>query len=146
MISFEQDGWLRDTNEQDTRWYATLSDGTEAIQDDERPGLKITSAWERLGIYCKEKGLWITSMKIQFRSHIEHVGSDVDGFFFCKSIIGGISAKNANCYLTGTLSDGILKVEQWKIPELVKTPFLDDQQVQKRDPETAGICLIRKPV
>lgn len=143
MISTYQDDWLKETFEHQTRWIVELSDGTEVIQDDGRPS-EAEPAWLRLGEYCRDNNLFIKSMRLQFRSHIEHIGSDADGFFFSKSIGGGFGGKNFHAYLTGTLRDGILKVVKWSVPELLRVPFIDDRMEQTRSIEEAGVCLIQK--
>lgn len=143
-VSREVDSWLEDYMLSNPCWIVKLSNGETVIQDDDRPNVKPRSAWERLGYYCGMNGLYIDEMNLRFRSHIEHVGKDADGFFFCLGVFGGLQ-KSFNSYLTGTLQDGILEVVKWQVPELIKVPFIDEKMVQRRNPDEAGICLIRKP-
>lgn len=141
-ICTEIDDWLEDILLHNACWIVELSNGLTVIQDDGRPGQKIRSAWERLGIYCRANCVDILNMRLKFRSHVEHIGDNAQGFFFCYSVYGGFS-KSYNAYLTGTLNEGILRVSKWQVPELVRVEFIDEQMEQIRNPEEAGICLIR---
>ncbi len=144
ILSKGIDDWLDDQMLSNTCWIVELSNGETIIQDDDRPGAEPRSAWERLGYYCAMDNLYIVNMRLKFRSHTEHVGRDADGFFFCRGIFGGIQ-KTFNSYLTGTLSEGILEVVKWQVPELIQVPFIDDKVKQRRNPNEAGPCLIRRP-
>jgi len=147
FISTQEDSWLRDHFEHQTRWIVELSNGISVIQDDFRPGVEPVSAWERLGLYCVETSLYIVKMRLQFRSHTVpiNLGHDPDGVFFCKSIVGSLGTKNVHAYLTGRLHGQILEVEKWRVPELISSQFLDDKKSQFRDPKQSGKCLITKP-
>lgn len=145
MISTSKDDWLNDQFERFARWIVELSNGETAFQDDRRPGLAEPSGWKRLKEYCYQNNLFIKSMRLQFRSHVEHVDSEADGFFFCKSITSGLGAGITNSYLTGTVRDAILTVRKWQVPELIRRPFLDDSMEQIRDIEKSKDCLILKP-
>lgn len=107
-----------------TIWVCELSNGENIYQDDERPGLEIESAWIRLAEYLTLNKLDIVSMKLKFRSHEEHVGKDVDGFFFRKSVLGGLGLNRRECpvnqhfFLAGVLKDGLIQVTKWHTPEL----------------------------
>lgn len=144
IVSREIDEWLDDRMLGNTCWIVELSNGETIIQDDDRPGVKPNSAWERLGYYCSMNGLYIKNMKLKFRSHTEWIDSDADGFFFCRGVFGSFQ-KCHQSYLTGTLKDGILEVVKWQVPELIQVPFIDDSMIQRRNPDEAGPCLIRKP-
>ena len=141
-ICTEIDGWQQNYAEMNTVWIVELNDGTIVYQDDERPGTE-DSAWERLGKHCAENHLYIKSMKLKFRSNEVFVaGNDpnIKGFFFCKSVLGMmVGGSNYHFYIAGTLKDDILVVVKWAVPTL--------QAVwsEHRNPDNAGICLIRKP-
>ena len=147
-LSHDVDDWLDNHMVTNAVWCATLSNGENVIEDDGRPNLSPVahnSSWERLRLYCKLKGLYITAMKIKFRSMERLLEIDGDGVFFCKSLLAGISEKNTFSYLTGTLREGILKVVKWRVPDLYPSEFLDGSMVSYRDPEKSEECLIRKP-
>lgn len=144
MISTGIDDWLEDEYLHRARWEAWLSDGTHVFMDDYRPGVEPHSAWERLGVHCKENGLYIVDMIIRFRSHVESMGQNKDGYFFCKGVTASLG-KSLETFLTGTLDDGILVVQKWLVPSLTREKFLDDTDEQVRSVDDAGLCLIRKP-
>tara|TARA_Y100001938_G_scaffold88159_1_gene120784 strand:+ start:1902 stop:2378 length:477 start_codon:yes stop_codon:yes gene_type:complete len=120
-------------------WIATLSNGETIYQDDDRPNVEPPSAWVRLKAYCEENNLHITNLKVRNRTHIEEVGSDYDGYFFCK----GAGALMFSDYVIHTYSIGVLKgeslkVQTWRLPELVPERF------EERDPYQSPDCLITK--
>lgn len=143
MICTKIDGWLEDVYLSKARWEVVLSNGLTVYQDDDRPGLKPASAWERLYDYCRENDVYVQSMIIRFRSHVEPIGSNADGFFFSKCVTAGFSS-SMDSFLTGTLVNGILTVSKWSIPALTKSLFIDDSKEQVRNPDECGIHLIRK--
>ena len=107
--------------------------------DDDREGDFHPSAWIRLKQYCKETGLYIKSMKIAFRSHEVDVGEEADGFYFCKGASAFMTSNITNeLYIIGTLNDGVLRVEKWKVPELIK------EGTELRNASIAGDCLISR--
>ena len=111
-LCFEYDEWLKQKDK--TLWIAETDQGT-VYQDDGRPGTN-KPAWERLIL----SGLKIKSMRIQFRSHVEHVGEDKDGYYFINSIFYGFGMKKPNnYYICGYLENGIVKCKKWKVPELI---------------------------
>ena len=145
QLSHDVDGWLDDHMVVNAVWCAVLSNGENIIEDDGRPGVHPASTWERLREYCMENNLFITSMKIKFRTNEKHLDVEGDGVFFCKSLLGGLSANNTYSYLTGTLRMGILQVVKWRVPDLSESEFLDGSKISYRDPEKHEECLIRKP-
>jgi hypothetical protein len=58
-------------------------------------------------------------MYLQFRSHIEHVPPNRDGYFFARGIRGYYSGENLHFFLSGYVEDGILYVTKWQAPELL---------------------------
>lgn len=130
-ICTEIDDFIRDTDT--TRWIVQLCNGDTVYQDDERPGFDLT-AWERLVNHCKHSGLYIVGMKLQFRSHIEVIEPNADGYFFRKSILGSLGKPgdkrppDVHYYLVGVLKDDILTVSKWRVPELIV------EGVEERDP------------
>ncbi len=136
-----------------TRWIVTLDDGIIAYQDDSglgefKPGSNMSS-WERLQNYCKNNNNYIVAMKLQFRSHTEYLPSNAEGYFFRRSILGGLGLRDGKqapdvfYFLAGVLKDGKVVVERWRTPELILETELKDI----RDPsnyENCGKSLIRK--
>lgn len=119
MLSFEEDDYIRDLQDRgQTIWIAELSNGKTVYYDDNRPGNLIHSAWIRLRYYLKENNLSISSLRLKFRSNQKLVGQNAEGYFFCKQLFGGFGKKGKGFYLTGTVNQGILTVEQWAVPEL----------------------------
>lgn len=139
MISFEEDAYIQNMYEGNTRWIVTLNDGRSVYQDDGRPGLDKESAWERLYYFCQETGLYITGMRLQFRSHVEHLEPNKEGYFFCKSILGSpFMEKNFHYFVAGYLENGIIYTRTWKIPELIV------YEEERRIPKDQDVCLIRR--
>jgi hypothetical protein len=125
IVSKEEDEWLRDRYEDSSRWIVHLSNGERVIQDDGRPGVTPESAWLRLQKYCEINKVHIKSMYVQFRSHIEHMPNDRDGYYFCKAILGEWGATRAvQMYNIGSVCNNQVEVIKWRIPELI--PFGDE--------------------
>lgn len=119
MISFEEDDYIRDLQDRgQTIWIAELSNGQSVYYDDYRPGNLIDSAWIRLRYYLQENNLSISKLRLKFRSNQKLVGQGAEGYFFSKQLFGGFGKKGKSFYLTGTVRQGILTVEQWAVPEL----------------------------
>ena len=122
-------------------WIVKLSNNETVYQDDGRPGVKTPSAWLRLKSYCEKHNLRITEMHIHYRSHIEHIGSDFDGYYFCKGAGGFLfSDITVSSFVIGTLSGDVLNVSHWKLPELIV------MQTETRNRNENEECLIEKPI
>ena len=138
-ICTEPDVYLGQCCDKNAIWSVVLSDGTTVFQDDYRPEVYPESAWVRLKQYCKETGLYIKSMKVAFRSHEVDVGEEEDGVYFCKGASAFMTSNITNeLYIVGTLNDGVLRVEKWKVPELIK------EGTELRNASIAGDCLISR--
>ncbi len=137
-----------------TRWIVTLDDGIIVYQDDVgqgnlRPGSELTS-WERLQNYCRNNNNYIVAMKLKFRSHTENMPSNAEGYFFRRTILGGIGIQrtfrvipDTFFFLVGILKDGKVTIQKWRIPELI----LNTDEEDIRDPhdfDNCGKSLIRK--
>ena len=109
-------------------WIATLSNGETIYQDDDRPKQ-----------YCEENSFHITNLKVRNRTHIEEVGSGHDGYFFCKGA-GALMFSDfvVHTYNIGVLKGDKLKVQIWRLPELLPERF------EERDPYQSPECLITK--
>lgn len=124
LVSKEEDSWLRDRFENETRWIVKLSNGESVIQDDYRPNVKPESAWLRLIKYCELQQIYIVGMYLQFRSHIENMPSNQNGYYFCRSILGSPFDKNIHMYNVGVVNSDSVHVTKWRVPELI--PFGDE--------------------
>lgn len=138
MLTFTPDDFINERYESESRWIVTLSDGRKVYQDDDRPGVFPNSAWVRLGTFLENTPeLSIVGMSIGFRDHIIQVGDNADGYYFVKSACGSPGSEvTLGFYVVGTLSNGILSVQSWKIPEIILT------YEETRNPLEAGECLI----
>ena len=139
-VSLEVDPYIAHLFDTQTLWIVELSDGTEVNQDDGREGADPPSAWERLGNYCRERELHITSMRFQNGTHVETVGSDADGFYF-RMTAGGVLFSDTTFHgcVAGTLNEGKLVVSHWSVPDLLKE-WSEERTVVEGD-----ISLIAKP-
>ena len=78
-------------------------------------------------------------MKVRNRSHVEDVGSDHDGYFFCKSAGGMLFGDvTLHSFIIGTLTGEKLSVRKWRLPELIA------EEVEERDPYDLPECIIAK--
>ena len=140
MICTQVDEYMARLFDTGTVWTCTLSDGTQAYQDDGRPDIKPKSAWLRMKQYCEQNNLYIESIKVRNRSHAEDVGSGHDGYFFCKGA-GALLFQDltVHTFNIGHIENGKLYVRTWRLPELVAERF------EERDPyEASPDCLIVK--
>lgn len=136
-ISTEYDSFIEDKDS--TIWICTLSNGLTVYQDDERPGHE-ENAWFRLKSYCKQNSCRITSMRLKFRSHTEHIYEeilDAEGYFFCKGVMFGPGMKRTEYrYIAGVIKDGILTTQKFVVPELVLI------ETETRDIQTSELFII----
>ena len=120
-------------------WIVTLSNGETVYRDDGRPGLLTHNAWRRLYHYCETNSLCITSMTIGFRDNRYALPVGQDGYYFALGARGMFgSAKTAQLFFVGTLQNEVLRVQCWKVPEMIQ----EDEEV--RSVEGCGECLIKK--
>lgn len=97
------------------RWEVILNNGETIYDDVEAP-----SAWIRLRKYCQDNNLWIVKMLFGFRTNMRSLPENADGYFFCRSALGmcGIN-KTIHYFIVGTLQNGSLEVQYWKVPEML---------------------------
>jgi hypothetical protein len=120
-------------------WRVTLNNGEQIFQDDHRPGECPTSAWLRLHEYCKQNNLHIVDMSIRFRDNVHALPSNADGYYFSLGVRAGLSCPvSMPLFFVGTLQNGVLMVQCWKVPEMLY------EWTEERDPEGTPECLIRK--
>jgi len=139
FLSKEFDSYINVYADNNPLWIATLSNGETIYQDDGRPNVKPSSAWTRLKRYCETNDVHITNMKVRNRSHIEDIGSDYDGYFFCKGagalLFGDMTL---HTFIIGILTGEKLSVRKWRLPELIS------EGVEERDPYELPECIIAK--
>lgn len=145
QITTKIDDFIRDKDS--TIWIVKLSNGLTVYQDDDREGLE-PSAWIRLGNYCRENKVSIVEMSIKFRSHEELVGSNAEGYFFRRAILGGIGLNrkekpiNRHYFLVGILKDGQVHVKKWQVPEI---HLIEEDVRDPNDENLVGVSLIVNP-
>ena len=101
-------------------WVATLSNGEEIYQDDGAHPNQERSAWIRLANYCEQEGLNIDVLKARFKSHEVEVGRNVDGFYFCKAIMGSMgSSVCTHYYILGAVDNNVVNKTKWVVPEFI---------------------------
>ena len=136
QVCLESDSWIQDIEESTTLWIASLSDGTKAFMDDDRPNL-YHSAWVRLKEYCETNNLHVVKMQLKFRSHSEFVfDEDSEGYCFRKGVLGSFGSANQHFYLVGILKNGIVNMQKWSVPELILS------ETDERNPSDLSDCLI----
>tara|TARA_R110000824_G_scaffold14985_5_gene63387 strand:- start:7623 stop:8105 length:483 start_codon:yes stop_codon:yes gene_type:complete len=139
FLSKEFDDYINIYADQNPLWIATLSNDEVIYQDDGRPDVEPASAWTRLKQYCDTNDLYIQSIKLRNKSHIEDLGSGHDGYFFCKSagaLLFGDMTQHA--FVFGTLNGENLSVRRWRLPELIS------ESVEERDPYANPEFIIAK--
>lgn len=140
FLSKEFDSYINQYADSNPIWIAKLSNGETVYQDDGRPNVQPESAWLRMKQYCEENDLYIESIQVRNRSHVEDVGVGHDGYFFCKGA-GALLFQDLTIHTfnIGHLEDEKLHVRIWRLPELIPERF------EERDPyEVSHECLIVK--
>lgn len=120
MVSFELDSFIIDKDK--TFWSALLSNGKWVYQDDDRPGETEPRAWVRVKQYCEENDLYVTQMRIRFRSHEEIMPSSTEGYFCRNRVLGAFGAggqASFSGYALGPIIDNKLHIQIWQIPEII---------------------------
>lgn len=114
----EEDQFTIEQKTSQARWVVTLSDEGIVIQDDNRPETP-EPAWLRLQDFCKENDLYITGMYLQFRSHIEYMPQNADGYYFMRGFTGSSGGMQQNTYNVGIRHGDSVHVTYWRVPELL---------------------------
>ena len=134
MDEFLEHVWLNKA-----RWEVVLNNGETIYQDDGRPGLDPSSAWIRLYNRCVNEGLYIIEMRFGFRNNMKSLPSNMDGYYFSHGAVGALgNTRSFSFFMVGFLDNGILRVTQWKTPEML------ENHTEIRNVEQAGQCLITK--
>lgn len=140
MICTEEDDFVKDKFEQETRWIADLSNGLRVYQDDHRAGPE-DKAWLRLKEYCFQNKVLIDRLKLQFRSHVEDI-EKAEGYYFSKGLGVYVGNPTWNFYIVGRLVGDKLYKTWWRTPELQveETRIEEVSEVLKTE---LGKCIIR---
>ena len=138
-VSKSLDGYVNQYGDKNPMWIVELSNGETIYQDDERPGKEPSSAWKRLKTYCEKNDVHIVNMKIKNRSNVQDIGSNHDGYFFCKSAGAFMFGdETIHSFIIGTLDEGRLRVRKWVTPEM------SPDRLEERNPFANPECLITK--
>jgi hypothetical protein len=120
-LSRELDSFILGDEKDLPYWFVTLNNGETIYADDHRYGDNDKTI-VRLKNYCKKNELQVKTVVLKFRSHGELALSlkDDESFFFRKKALGSFGDdKTSHFYLFGSVKDGIIKVQHWRIPELI---------------------------
>ncbi len=106
----------------DVRWVASLSDGREVYQDDNRYDVDISSAWLRLKDYLSNNKLKIERLRVEFRTHTEEIPPAQAGYFFSLGALKDLSVEETwHSYVLGWIDeDNKLNKITYKVPELIR--------------------------
>lgn len=136
---FGRDSYIQSIFESQTLWVVTLSNGEDVYQDDCRYGIE-NNSWLRLKKELNSSNLYITSLRFVFRSHVESIDRDADGYFFIKGFMGSIIGNHrTSLYIGGTLLNNVVTVKTFQVPELL----LIEEEI--RTIEACEECLIKCP-
>tara|TARA_B100001123_G_C14939325_1_gene879017 strand:+ start:89 stop:511 length:423 start_codon:yes stop_codon:yes gene_type:complete len=85
------------------------------------------SDWTNLIKACKDKGVKLRSLSIQYRSHEEKLDvTNCDNVYLITSIMGSMGVKSRNYLTYGKINGDKVKKQMWIIPELVVEKTYDD--------------------
>jgi hypothetical protein len=141
-VCTREDDFTRGRFLSEPRWVATLTDGTDVISDDGRPGTT-ESAWQRLRRHCLDRGVGVAALRLQFRSHVERpVPPGAAAYFFKSSVMAFLNRPSYGCFLVGHAEAGAdrVLVQRWVVPALVK---IEEEWRPLADEELVGKALIR---
>lgn len=139
MICTQRDNYVVNYQESNPSWIVELESGLVVFQDDFRPGVEPFSAWERLYNHCHTEKDYIRGMTIKFRSNAQRIPDNADGYYFSKGVRGALFlTRTINLFFVGTLNEGVLRVQCWKVPEMLP------EAIEERDIKKAGLCLISR--
>lgn len=115
-IKFNNEVWLRHYRQNKSAvWIkCILSNGEQKFCDH-------FSGWIEVRDLCKEKGLFVKKMELQFRSNPKQIEipQDCEAVYFIRSVMGQMGGETRNYYTTGFLKNGVVKKKMWLLPELV---------------------------
>lgn len=139
-LSSQIDDYLLDEYDRKPCFEVDLSNGVTIYSDDSRPGLEEPSTWIRLSNYIRESGVDIVGYRVRFRSNVQHIAYNADGYYFAHAVLGSFgSSETVEYYTAGYLKDGILKVKRFQ------KPALNIHVEELRNWKDAKQCLIINP-
>lgn len=76
--------------------------------------------WFRLKEFCETNNKYISSVSLQFRSHVIScdISHDTSGVYCINSIMAWMGGTNKKNIVIGTLKDGIVRKQTFSTPEL----------------------------
>lgn len=140
QLSSEIDDYLLDHYDSNACFEVDLSNGFTIYSDDNRPGRTEPSCWIRLANYIKESQVDIIGYRVRFRSNVQHIAYNADGYYFAHAVLGSFgSSECIEYYSAGYLKDGILKVKRFQ------KPALNIHTEEERNWKDSKQCLIINP-
>jgi hypothetical protein len=106
-------------------WIVKLTNGELVYQDDNRPGLSVSSAWKRLGLFLRENiDIKIESISLKYCSHIvnfpQHENEPI--YFYSNGVMQsqGVPSSSSGYHIVGWLINENEVICNWfKKPELI---------------------------
>jgi hypothetical protein len=133
------DDWAREHRLAEAVWAARLSDGTEVVSDDGRPG-ETASAWLRLGEHVRANSLRVVGLALRFRGEPPvRLPDDAAGYFFRRSAGAFLDCPSQSFFLAGWLDGPVVRVRAYSVPDLT---FLGEEERDPADPERVGPSLL----
>lgn len=118
-VCLKEDEYSKELYYSGARWIVHLSNSTDVIQDDGRPGLE-WSAWKRLREYVYENDLSITGLSIQFRTNKIKILGEASGFFFCNSIAACLNSDDRfHYFILGKVENDVVITQKWLVPLMI---------------------------
>jgi hypothetical protein len=109
-------------------WTIFLSNGECIYQDDDRPGLEISSAWKRARSHIYENDLEIDKVIFRFAGYEHEVynrenDKTYTGFYFSRGKSGFLTdsgSRTIDLYVAGKIYDNMMSVSKFEVPFLKK--------------------------
>lgn len=105
-------------------WIVDLKDGTTIFQDDDRPGVKIPSAWKRLRYYVQDyPENKIAKMRLRLGTHVIELPSEQPFYFYSRGLLQSMTQTHGlDFHIVGWPDGkGCVACTWYKAPELVIT-------------------------
>lgn len=85
-------------------------------------------SWKGIKLYCEQNAAFIEEFNLQFRSHeiIIDIPTDLDGFYFVRSILGQMGADSKHYYTVGLIHGDKVQKHMYIIPELIQEKSYED--------------------
>lgn len=120
-VCLAEDEYSKELYYKGARWIAHLSDSTNVLQDDGRPGHE-WSAWKRLRNHVYTNNLTINSIILQFRSNKIKVLEPKEGVFYINAVAACLnSPETFNYIIFGNIKDDVVHTQKWLVPLMINT-------------------------